>query len=74
MEKAGKHAPAIVGAVMAYIKLEEEEKVRRRSQRNPSHPDPWKMSARQDTMQLRRLSQLGFAKKERARRTYPRGY
>ena len=63
MEKKGKLATAIAGAIAAYIKLEEEAKAKILARSRVGITNIWGVSARQNTMQLRGLYQLRFPKK-----------
>ena len=63
MEKKGKLATAIAGAIAAYIKLEEEAKAKILARSRVGITNIWGASARQNTMQLRGLYQLRFPKK-----------
>lgn len=63
MEKRGKLASAIAGAIAAYIKLEEEARAKTLTRSRVGITNLWGVSARQDTMQLRGLYQLRFPKK-----------
>ena len=62
MEKKKKLMSAIAGAVMSYIKLEEEARAKMVLQPGIGL-NLWGISARQDTMQLRRLYQLRLPKR-----------
>ena len=63
MEKKGKLASAIAGAIMAYIRMEEEARAKMQASTRMSIASLWSVSARQDTMQLRRFYQLRFFKR-----------
>jgi len=63
MEKKEKLMSAIAGAVMAYIKAEEETRSKMMVKAKIGLASLWGISARQDTMQLRRLYQLRLSKK-----------
>ena len=63
MEKKSKLASAIAGAIVAYIRMEEEARAKMLAGARVGMVNPWGASARQDTMQLRRLYQLGLTKK-----------
>ena len=59
MDKKEKLASVLTGAIAAYLQKEEESHAQalERSSRSGAE-SPWGLSARQDTMQLRRLYQL----------------
>jgi len=63
MEKREKLMSAAAGAVMVYIKLEEEARSKMMVQPRIGLANLWGISARQDTMQLGRLYQLRLPKK-----------
>lgn len=63
MEKKGKLASAIAGAITAYIRTEEEVRAKKLAGTRAGIANLWGVSARQDTMQLSKLYQLGLLKK-----------
>jgi len=63
MEKKGKLASAIAGAIKAYIRMEEEAMAKRIAGARMGIATLWGVSARQDTMQLSRLYQLRLTRK-----------
>jgi len=63
MGEKEKRASAISAAIMAYIKIEEETRSKMMAQPRVCLASLWGISARQDTMQLRRLYQLRLPKK-----------
>lgn len=63
MENKGKLASAIAGAIMAYIRTEEEGSAKILAGSRAGIASLWGVSARQDTMQLRRLYQLRLTNK-----------
>jgi len=54
---------AISVAVTTFLKLEEEARAKVLAKAPRGAVNLWSVSARQDTMQLRRLYQLGFSKR-----------
>ena len=64
MNRKEKLASVLTGAITAYLQQEEEShaKALERSSRTGTK-SPWGLSARQDTMQLRRLYQLGITRR-----------
>ena len=62
MEKKGKLASAIAGAIMAYVRMEEEARAKMQTSTRMGMGNLWGASARQDTMQLSRLYQLRITK------------
>ena len=63
MEKNDKRAAAMAAAIATYRKEKEEQQVFIQSSLQLQQINPWGLSARQDTMQLRRLYQLRLHKK-----------
>jgi len=63
MEKRGKLASAIAGAIMAYVRMEEEARAKRQASTRVGIGSLWGVSARQDTMQLSKLYQLRLTKR-----------
>jgi hypothetical protein len=63
MEKKGKLASAIAGAIMAYVRMEEETRAKMQASTRMGSVNLWRAGARQDTMQLSRLYQLRLTKK-----------
>jgi hypothetical protein len=63
MEKKGKLASAIAGAIMTYVRMEEEARAKMQASTRMGSVNLWSASARQDTMQLSRLYQLRLTKK-----------
>jgi hypothetical protein len=63
MEKKGKRASAVAGAIMHYIKTEEEARAKMLAGTRAGIAGLWGVSARQDAMQLRKLYQLRLIKK-----------
>lgn len=59
MNKKEKLASILTGAIAAYLQQEEEARAKALAHTSSTGPQsPWGLSARQDTMQLRRLYQL----------------
>ena len=58
MEKRRKLTSAIAGAIMAYIKAEEEARAKMLARSRVGIGSLWGVSARQDTMQLSKLYHL----------------
>ena len=63
MERKGKLASAIAGAIVAYIRMEEEARAKMQASTRMGIGNLWGVSARQDTMQLSRLYQLRITKR-----------
>jgi len=63
MEKKGRLASAIAGAIMAYIRTEEEARAKMLAGTRAGIASLWGVSARQDTMQLSKLYQLRLTRK-----------
>ena len=63
MEKKGKLASAIAGAITAYIKAEEAARAKMLAGSRAGISSLWGVSARQDTMQLSKLYQLRLTNK-----------
>lgn len=63
MDRKRKLASAIAGAILAYMKLEEEAKAKRLAHSKMGVSSLWGISARRDTMQLKQLYQMRFLKK-----------
>jgi hypothetical protein len=63
MKRKEKLASAMAGAITAYIRLEEEASAQKLARVRGGINSLWGVSARQDTMQLKRLYQMRFPKK-----------
>lgn len=63
MERKKKLASAIAGAITGYLQLEEEAGARKLARLGGGINSLWGVSARQDTMQLKRLYQMRLQKK-----------
>jgi hypothetical protein len=64
LNKKEKLASALTGAIAAYIKQEEEGRAKALEHFSRTGlKSPWGLSARQDTMQLRRLYQLRITRR-----------
>ena len=63
MERKKKLASAIAGAITAHIRLEEEAGAKKLARLGVGIKSLWGVSARQDTMQLKRLYQMRLQKK-----------
>jgi hypothetical protein len=64
LNRKEKLASALTGAIAAYLQQEEEAKAQAFERSSLTRPkSPWGLSARQDTMQLRRLYQLRITRR-----------
>jgi hypothetical protein len=63
MKNRRKLASAIAGAVMAYIRAEEEARVKEAEKTSGRAVSLWGVGARQDAMQLRKLFQLRLVRR-----------